>query len=54
MLIRNYIGESGKAILEYVPENDADREQIALMMMEGEIPDSPAQSDPKEPDEIEV
>jgi len=45
VLIRNHIGESGKPVLEYVAENDADREQLLCMMLDGEIPDSAAQSD---------
>lgn len=47
MKIRNNIGESGKSIMEYVPENDDDRATIAAMMMRGEIPDAPSQSHPE-------
>ena len=48
MKIRNHIGESGKTIMEYVPENDADREEIERMQAAGEIPDEPIQSVPNE------
>jgi hypothetical protein len=48
MKINNYIGEGGKTILEYVPENDQDRDQIEQMQAAGEIPDEPAQNVPTE------
>ena len=54
MRIRNYIGEAGKSIMEYVAENDVDREQLVLMMADGSIPDSPAQSEPKRENEEPV
>jgi len=54
MRIRNHVGENGKTILEYVPENDDDREEIARMMLDGEIPNAPAQAVPEDvPDEHE-
>ena len=47
MRIRNHIGESGKSILEYIPENDADREKISAMMRDGKIPNAPSQRVPE-------
>lgn len=48
MIIRNLVGESGKTIISYVAENDEDREEIARMMMDGEIPNAPAQAVPQD------
>ena len=47
MKIRNLIGESGKAVLEYVPETQADRDECARMMLDGVIPDEPSQHVPE-------
>lgn len=44
MRVNNLIGESGKAILEYIAENDADRQELHAMMLDGRIPSPP---DPK-------
>ena len=46
MRILNYLGVSGKPIMEYIPENEADREKIYEMMLDGTIPDAPSQSVP--------
>jgi hypothetical protein len=46
VIVRNLVGESGKAVLEYVPENQADIDECARMMLDGEVPDAPAQRDP--------
>lgn len=51
MKIRNLIGENGKTVLEYIPETEADREQIAEMQLDGEIPDDASQSHPQRPPE---
>jgi hypothetical protein len=54
MRIRNLIGENGATVLEYIPENEADREEIAAMQLDGDIPDGPSQSHPQRPEgEIE-
>lgn len=55
MRIASYLGLSGKPILEYIPENEADRERIYEMMLDGEIPDSASQSVPADrtPEQIE-
>lgn len=55
MRIRNLVGENGRTILEYIPETDEDRDEIARMMLDRKIPDVPAQAVPirseKEEDE---
>lgn len=55
MRIVNYLGLSGKPIMEYIPENEADRERIYEMMLDGTIPDSASQSVPTDrtPEQIE-
>jgi hypothetical protein len=45
VIIRNHIGEGGKSVLEYVPENDADRSEVERMWADEEIKDQPAQKD---------
>ena len=50
MRIRNLIGENGAAVLEYIPETEADREEIAEMMLDGDIPDKPSQNHPERPE----
>jgi hypothetical protein len=49
MKVRNPVGEQGKVILEYVSENEQDREQLLAMMLDGEIPNEPIQRDRKAP-----
>ena len=46
MRIRNLIGENGKSVLEYIPETDADRDEIDQMQLDGDIPDTASQSHP--------
>ena len=41
MRVRNSIGESGKAILEYIAENEADRQELHAMMLDGRTPSPP-------------
>jgi hypothetical protein len=49
--IRNLIGDNGNSVLEYIPETEDDREEVARMMLDGEIPDAPSQSHPTVPDQ---
>ena len=50
MRIRNLIGEDGATVLEYIPETEEDREEIAEMQLDGDIPDQPSQNHPERPE----
>jgi hypothetical protein len=48
MRIRNHVLTNGKTVLEYIPENEEDREEVWRMMGDGEMPAEPSQSERKE------
>ena len=49
MIVRNHIGKNGTQILEYIPQNDADIQQLAIWMQDGTIPAEASQSHPPAP-----
>ena len=45
MRIINNMCEDGTTVMEYVAENDADRELLSQMQLDGRIPNAPSQRD---------
>lgn len=56
MRIRNSICTNGAPVMEYIPENEDDREEIFTMMLEGTIAPSPIQKElePEDPEAIQA
>ena len=46
MIVRNHICKGGTQVLEYIPQTDADYQQIAKWMQDGVIPAEASQADP--------